>query len=225
MTNSSIDQLTILPPCNDSLELVFADPGFLLIEKPAGLLSVPGRHPKNWDCVISRLEGEYPTVAAIHRLDFDTSGIMVVSLNKAAHRAIARQFQERETKKVYTAVVAGRLAELEGVIDAPIAPDLDHRPKCKISSSNGKAAITHFKVLSHDASANTSRLLLYPKTGRSHQLRLHLSYLGHPILGCDFYAPEDIRAASSRLLLHATELHFQHPTTKKWVSGISQCPF
>lgn len=225
MTNPPPSKLAVLPACKEALEMLHEEPGFLFIAKPPGLLSVPGRNPKNWDCVISRLEGQYPSVSAVHRLDFDTSGVMVVSLSKFSHRAIAKQFQERETQKVYTAVVAGKFSSLQGIINAPIAPDAENRPKCKVCKTTGKEAITHYEVVSFNEDSNTSRVLLTPKTGRSHQLRLHLSHIGHPILGCDFYAPTEVREAATRLLLHATSLSFAHPETKKPTKGVSPCPF
>lgn len=214
----------VLPECHESLTILHQDKSFLLIEKPAGLLSVPGRNPANSDCVLTRLQAEYPSASIVHRLDFDTSGVMVVALNKAAHGKIARQFQERETFKLYHARVAGRPGADRGLIQQPIAPDRDNRPKYKIDAQ-GKPSETEYVLLSYDQVSDTSLLALYPKTGRSHQLRLHLAHIGCPILGCAFYAPDEVRALSERLLLHASELHFYHPEDNTLVKAYSQKPF
>lgn len=210
---TAVDDLAVLPPCTDELKILHGDAAFLIVDKPTRLLSVPGRHPLNRDSVIARLEAEFPAAAIVHRLDFDTSGIMVVPLGKAALSHISKQFQARTVHKTYTAVVNGLLAKDEGVIDLPIAADMDNRPKYKICADNGKKSVTEFSVISRDAQANTTRVLLHPVTGRSHQLRLHLQAIGHPILGCEFYADAEALAKSPRLLLHATELEFDHPHT------------
>ncbi|WP_041523288.1 RluA family pseudouridine synthase [Gilvimarinus agarilyticus] len=224
MSNSS-DDLAVLPKCHEPVDIVREDEGFVLVVKPAGLLSVPGRNRANYDCVLGRLQMEYPHASMIHRLDFDTSGIMVVARHKRAHAAIARQFEQRTTRKVYIAIVAGKLSDPAGEIDMPIAPDKDHRPRYKICETGGKPSITRYRVLSYDAATDTSRLELTPLTGRSHQLRVHLSAIGHPILGCHFYAPEPIQAAAPRLLLHAAELEFVGPDDGARVVGRAECPF
>jgi len=213
------DDLAILPTCTDEVEILQRDASFLLINKPTRLLSVPGRHPQNRDSVIARLLVDFPNAAIVHRLDFDTSGIMVIPLNKAALSHISKQFQARTTHKTYTAVVKGLLKDDSGVIDLAIAPDMENRPKYKICSETGRQSVTEFTVVSRDEIAQTSRLLLHPITGRSHQLRLHMLAIGHPILGCEFYADEVALNKSPRLLLHATELAFDHPVTGARVSG------
>ncbi len=207
---ADIDQLFILPPCDGQLEILQRDTDFLLINKPTRLLSVPGRHPQNRDSVISRLLPDYPSAAIVHRLDFDTSGVMVIPLNKPALSHISKQFQARTVSKHYTAVVAGLMVQGEGVIDFAIASD--EGPKYKICSATGKPSVTEYTVISRDEQAQTTRVLLHPITGRSHQLRLHLQALGHPILGCEFYGGEYAKVAD-RLLLHATDLRFTHPLT------------
>lgn len=203
-----IEQLFILPPCEGEIEILQETLDFLLINKPTRLLSVPGRHPQNRDSVISRLLPDYPGAAIVHRLDFDTSGVMVIPLNKPALSHISKQFQARTVSKHYTAVVAGLIEQSEGVIDLPIASA--EGPKYKICHTTGKPSITEYQVLARDASAQTTRVFLHPITGRSHQLRLHLQALGHPILGCEFYGG-DYANAADRLLLHATDLQFAHP--------------
>ncbi|UTF60734.1 pseudouridine synthase [Gilvimarinus sp. DA14] len=220
-----VNELAILPPCSEEIGILRQESDFLLISKPAGLLSVPGRHPDNHDCVHTRLLKLHPGCSIVHRLDFDTSGIMVVALNKAAHGYIARQFQERETYKLYTAVVAGRLAEPEGEVDLPISADKQNRPKYKIDADTGKPSVTRYRAQAFDASSNSSRVLLEPLTGRSHQLRLHMAALGHPILGCGFYAEPAIAALSPRLLLHATRLRFKAPGSGEVIEGECACPF
>lgn len=207
---ADIDQLFILPPCNGEIEILREERDFLLINKPTRLLSVPGRHPQNRDSVISRLLPDYPGAAIVHRLDFDTSGVMVVPLNKPALSHISKQFQARTVSKHYTAVVAGLVLQDKGVIDLPIASD--EGPKYKICPETGKSSVTEYKVIERDEAANTTRVFLHPITGRSHQLRLHLQALGHPILGCEFYGGDYARAAD-RLLLHATDLRFVHPVS------------
>jgi len=212
--STAIDDLHILPPCTEELKILQRDADFLIINKPPRLLSVPGRHPQNHDSVISRLLGEFPSAAIVHRLDFDTSGLMVIPLNKPALSHISKQFQARTIRKTYTAVVAGLVAADEGVIDLPIVADMDNRPKYKICHETGKPSVTEYTVVTRDTVACTSRLLLHPITGRSHQLRLHLQALGHPILGCEFYADSVALGQSARLLLHATQLSFYHPHTQ-----------
>lgn len=207
------DDLAVLPACTEDVGILRRDAEFLIINKPTRLLSVPGRHPKNRDSVITRLQAEYPNAEAVHRLDFDTSGVMVVPLTKSALSHISKQFQARSVHKTYTAVVNGLVEDDEGVIDLPIAADMENRPKYKICFLEGKKSVTEYKVLSRNENAHTTRVSLHPITGRSHQLRLHLQAIGHPILGCEFYADETALRKSPRLLLHATELAFSHPIT------------
>jgi tRNA pseudouridine32 synthase/23S rRNA pseudouridine746 synthase len=219
------DDLTVLPTCMEEVEILHRDATFVLINKPPRLLSVPGRHPKNRDSVIARLLVDFPNAAIVHRLDFDTSGIMVIPLNKAALSHVSKQFQARTTRKTYTAIVNGIVADNSGVIDLPITPDMKNRPKYKICAEAGRQSVTEFTVVSRDEIAHTSRVLLHPITGRSHQLRLHMQAIGHPILGCEFYADEAALNKSPRLLLHATELAFDHPVTGARIAGICNPPF
>lgn len=210
----------IPPPCKEEVKVVFSDDHILVIDKPSGLLSVPGRFVK--DCVEHRMKFEYPDLAVVHRLDLDTSGLMVFALTKHAARELSRQFREREVKKEYIAEVFGRVDE-GGVIDVPLAPDPDNRPRHRVDAANGKEAITRYEVIrSGDTS---SRLRLFPETGRSHQLRVHLAHLGHPILGCDLYAHKEAFSSASRLMLHAAGLCFTHPATESQVSFASQPGF
>lgn len=210
----------LVPHSQEPIQLLHADEDLLLVRKPHLLLSVPGRHPLNRDCLISRLQADYPTATAVHRLDLDTSGIMVIPLNRQTHSHISRQFQERAVDKSYHAIVYGEVRDNTGEIDLPIAADWENRPRQMISRERGKAALTRYSVLEH--MGDRTRLLLRPVTGRSHQLRIHLAEIGHPILGCDMYAHERALAMSQRLMLHATTLAFTHPGTGEWFSG--ECP-
>lgn len=208
------DQLFILPPCDGDIQILRKERDFLLINKPTRLLSVPGRHPQNRDSVISRLQVDYETATIVHRLDFDTSGVMVIPLNKAALSHISKQFQARTVSKHYIAIVAGLIKEDQGTINLPIAAA--EGPRYKICHESGKPSVTEYRVLTRDNEAGVTRVLLHPITGRSHQLRLHLQAMGHPILGCEFYGGE-FAAAADRLLLHATDLCFAHPATNESV--------
>jgi len=215
----------IIPPCERPVDILYQDEHLLFIHKPDLLLSIPGRHPLNKDCVITRLREDFPDASMVHRLDLDTSGLMVVPLRAEVHSHISRQFQERRVKKQYHAVVYGVPGQDAGEIDLPIAPDWTRRPRQKICHEKGKASLTRFEVLERRPSENCSRLLLLPETGRSHQLRIHLSEVGHPILGCDLYAHPEALAMSPRLLLHASYLGFTHPATGNWIEHSSSPEF
>ncbi len=205
----------IVPPCVESVDILYADAHLLFVRKPQLLLSVPGRHPANQDCVINRIRKTYPGASIVHRLDLDTSGIMVIPLDAPTHSHISRQFQQREVQKAYDAVVYGSVATDNGEIDLPIAPDWANRPRQKICAERGKQALTRYQVVKRES--DRSRLLLKPETGRSHQLRIHLAAIDHPILGCDLYAHEAALEMAPRLLLHARYLGFTHPATGEWI--------
>ncbi|MBT4518743.1 MAG: RNA pseudouridine synthase [Halieaceae bacterium] len=207
----------LVPHSREEIDILYEDNDLLMVRKPTLLLSIPGRHPLNKDCLITRLRQRFPTASIVHRLDLDTSGIMVIPLNKASHAHLSRQFQERRVEKAYHAIVYGVVRDDTGEINLPIARDWHNSPKQKICSTSGKAALTRFEVLSR--ARDRSRLLLTPITGRSHQLRIHLRELGHPILGCDMYAHNEALNMAPRLMLHASALAFAHPSTGKWVSG------
>ena len=224
MTNI-VDDLIVLPRCLEEMAILRRDSEFIIVNKPSRLLTVPGRHPQNNDSVIVRLQKLYPVAAIVHRLDFDTSGLLVVPLHKGSLSHISKQFQARTVHKTYTAVVNGLVKENKGVIDLPIAADMDNRPKYKICDVAGKKSTTEFTVLTRDEVANTTRILLHPITGRSHQLRLHMQAIGHPILGCEFYGDAETLSKAPRLLLHATELEFKHPKTGKKVVEVCEPPF
>ena len=223
--NESIDELPpyLVPHSQSPIRLIYEDTDLLLIDKPHHLLSVPGRHPLNHDSLIRRLQPRYPDVQAVHRLDLDTSGLMVVPKHRESLSELARQFQRRQIEKEYTAIVWGELAEDRGSIDLPIATDWPNRPKQIICEERGKHALTHFEVLIRGN--NRSLIKLKPVTGRSHQLRIHMQSLGHPIIGCDMYAHPEALEASDRLLLHATRLKLCAPSTGNWLSAFSPIPF
>lgn len=198
------------PPCHEPLQLLWQDDDLLIVNKPAFLLSVPGRGPLKQDCVINRLARQFAGVLLVHRLDLDTSGLMVFARHRSAQAHLARCFQQRQVDKEYRARVAGLVACDHGDIDLPIAADWANRPRQKISTE-GKSALTRYRVLARDPEQDSTLLALHPLTGRSHQLRIHMRELGHPIIGCDLYAPPEIMARSPRLLLHACRLALPHP--------------
>lgn len=207
-----------------NIDILFQDNDLLIVNKPAKLLTVPGRGPDKQDCLINRILVNFPSARIIHRLDMATSGIVVIALNPQTQADMSTLFAERQVEKTYIAVVAGRV-EATGIITLPLICDWDKRPKQKVDHEHGKSAHTDFTCLSYDANSNTSRVELRPLTGRSHQLRVHMLATGHPILGDYFYAPEDIKEASSRLLLHAQQLRFIHPRSQRAIFIESYAPF
>ena len=182
----------------------------MVVNKPSGLLSVPGRLDEHKDSVMTRIQRDFPQAESVHRLDMATSGVMVVALTKAAERELKRQFREREPAKTYVACIWGHPEKEAGLIDLPLICDWPNRPKQMVCFENGKAAQTEYQVLEYRAD-NSARVSLKPITGRSHQLRVHMLALGHPILGDNFYAHPDARAMAPRLLLHAESLTLTHP--------------
>tara|TARA_R110000823_G_scaffold210224_7_gene340502 strand:- start:747 stop:1433 length:687 start_codon:yes stop_codon:yes gene_type:complete len=210
----------LVPHSREPITILHADDDLLLVRKPHLLLSVPGRHPLNRDCLITRLQQDYPQASIVHRLDLDTSGVMVIPLNRESHAHISRQFQQRRVQKWYHAIVYGRVEPESGEIDLPIAPDWANRPRQVICHTRGKAALTRFEVL--ERGTDRTRVLLRPVTGRSHQLRIHMRELGHPILGCDMYAHPEALGMAQRLMLHASRIEFAHPLSGEWLVGA--CP-
>lgn len=222
--NARIDTF-VAPSCADDITILYQDDAILLINKPSGLLSLSGKNPLNLDSVHYRLVQQFPTALLLHRLDFGTSGIMIVALNQAVAAHINRQFQVRTVVKTYQAVLAGWVAADEGDIELPIAKDPVNFPKLKVCFATGKAASSHFQVLDRQTAPDTTRVLYTPGTGRTHQLRIHSAGLGHPILGCDLYGTTESQRMASRLLLHATSVEFDHPVSGDRFSGVSDCPF
>lgn len=204
-------------------DILFADNSVIVVTKASDLLSVPGRGEDKQDCLWRRVQQRFPTARIVHRLDYATSGIMVLGLDADSHRHLSIQFQNRTTDKRYEAVIAGHPATDSGLIDQPLRCDWDNRPLQIIDHEQGKSAQTHWKII--DQSIDRSRVSLLPVTGRSHQLRVHMQYLGHPILGDRFYASEEQIAASDRLLLHAQMLAFEHPVNGQRMQFESPTPF
>ena len=195
-------------PPDTPLDILHADHEVLVVNKPAGLLSVPGKGEHLADCLQSRLAAAFPEVLLVHRLDRDTSGVMVFGLTPHAQRSLNRQFETRRVKKVYVARVVGEVSDAEGVIDLPIGVDWPNRPLQQVDHENGRAAVTRWRV--QRRGEGETRMRLYPETGRSHQLRVHMLEIGHPILGDPFYASGAARAFP-RMMLHAESLRFAHP--------------
>lgn len=198
------------------LAVVHADDVLLVLDKPSGLLAVPGRGADKQDCLSARVQARYPDALIVHRLDMATSGLMVMARGVAAQRALSRAFAVRAVEKRYLAVVAGRLdAPLHGwgTIDLPIGADWPNRPMQRVDCVRGKPSLTRWRVLGCDSTGASTRVELIPVTGRSHQLRVHMHALGHPILGDRLYASPEVQNQAPRLLLHAGFLRFAHPAT------------
>ena len=199
------------PPMTPYLSIVYQDDDLLIVNKPSGLLTVPGKDPKHADCLIARVNRVFPTAKIVHRLDMATSGIICLAMHKEAHRNLSIQFQDRKTAKRYIARVFGKLEQQTGSVDLPLICDWPNRPKQMVDHDNGKPSLTHFKVLEYEHSA--TRVELTPITGRSHQLRVHMLSLGHPILGDKLYAHPEAFAMAPRLQLHAEMLTLAHPAS------------
>jgi tRNA pseudouridine32 synthase/23S rRNA pseudouridine746 synthase len=206
------------PALAAGLNVLFSDNYLLVLNKPSGLLSVPGRGEDKQDCLSRRAQAQYPDALIVHRLDMATSGLLLMARSLIIQRALSQLFERREVHKRYTAVVEGQLKPATspdgwGLIDLPIAVDWPRRPLRIIDTALGKPSQTRWRALEFDAAAHSTRVELEPLTGRSHQLRVHLQALGHPILGDALYAPEAVQAKAPRLLLHACALGFVHPAT------------
>jgi len=209
-------------PTDEQPRVIHADHEILVVDKPAGLLSVPGRGEDRADCLIERLRAAFPTVLLVHRLDMDTSGVMVFGLTRHAQRHLARQFQDRLTKKTYVARLWGRLQPGTGRVDLPLIVDWPNRPRQKVDHQQGRPAQTDWRVVK--ATDAETRVRLMPVTGRSHQLRVHMAQLGHPILGDPLYAA-GAAADFPRLMLHAESLRFKHPDTGVMQGFAAPAPF
>lgn len=208
------------PPLEPRLIVLHEDRDMLVVNKPGGLLSVPGRTPDLFDSVLSRVREIHPHAQAVHRLDLGTSGVLVVATRRKAEASLRQQFQDRLTRKVYLARVRGRVGEDEGRIDLPLVCDWPNRPRQMVCQTTGKAALTEFLVL--ERSEESTLVLLRPHTGRSHQLRVHMASLGHPIIGDNLYG--DARQGDA-LLLHASQLGLYHPFSGEWTVFHAPCDF
>lgn len=204
-------------------QVLYTDPSMVLIEKPSLLLSVPGRGEAKRDSVVSRLNENYPGIREVHRLDWETSGLMLLARSKEAHRELSRQFREREVTKHYTAVIFGVPAQAQGEVDLPLRCDWPNRPRQIVDPLQGKLSQTRWRLLQEDG--DSSRVELTPITGRTHQLRVHMQSLGHPILGDGLYAHVAARDMAPRLMLHASSLAFCHPLSGVRLSFSSPAPF
>lgn len=211
----------IYAPPQVPLAILYADDDIVVADKPAGLLSVPGRGPDRADCLITRLRAEFPSVLLVHRLDLDTSGVIVFALTSQAQAHLGRQFENRRTQKRYVALVSGHPAEDRGRVDLPLIVDWQNRPRQKVCHETGRPAQTDWRLLRHEG--ENARMRLTPITGRSHQLRVHMLALGHPILGDPLYATS--AADWPRLMLHAEELRLTHPATGQKMTFRAPVPF
>jgi tRNA pseudouridine32 synthase/23S rRNA pseudouridine746 synthase len=223
-----------------AVDVVYQDEHLIVLDKPADLLSVPGRGPDRADCLSARVQAVWPDALIVHRLDMATSGLLVMARGPHAQRQLSLAFAQRRTHKRYEAVVWGRLDAHDAnakasistdwqLIDQPLIVDWPNRPRSIVCPVNGKPSQTRWQVLAHEHHAATktplTRLALEPVTGRSHQLRVHLQYIGHPIVGDTLYAPIEAQHAAPRLLLHACQLGLPHPSTGQWCEWLSPVPF
>ena len=217
--------MTYSPPPLAPLDYLYSDPSMIIVNKPHGLLSVPGRGEHKQDCLLTRVQRDFPDALTVHRLDMQTSGLLVFARGPEMHRRLSRQFQDRKVDKLYVAVVIGKPENKSGEINLPLIVDWPNRPRQVVDHAIGKPALTRLQVLSYDAAGDTTRVLLLPETGRSHQLRVHLQAIGHPILGDELYAPPERHAQAPRLLLHAAFLAFSHPLSGERVEASCPPPF
>jgi tRNA pseudouridine32 synthase/23S rRNA pseudouridine746 synthase len=210
------------PPTEPWLNILHADDDIIVLDKPSGLLTVPGKDPRLSDSLETRVQAKWPTSKVVHRLDKDTSGLLLMALNKRALGILGSQFEHRKTAKSYVARVWGIMADDQGVIDLPLATDWENKPRQQVDREHGRPSRTEWRVLARED--NVTRVALIPHTGRTHQLRVHMMSLGHPILGDEFYATGEALAAADRLQLHASELGFTHPDGSP-MSFVSPPPF
>jgi len=211
-------------PLRQGIEIVTIDPSFLVANKPSGLLSVPGRGPDKADCLSARAQTEFPEALVVHRLDMETSGLIVFARSRDAQRALNRAFEQRLVAKCYVAVVTGIVEHDQGTIDLPLICDWPNRPRQMVEHAIGKSSVTHFTVLGRDETLMQTRVGLTPVTGRSHQLRVHMASLGHAIIGDSLYSV-NLPHEGQRLLLHAAKLGFPHPVSGETVNCSSDVPF
>jgi tRNA pseudouridine32 synthase / 23S rRNA pseudouridine746 synthase len=221
MRHWKIMQSAYSPP-TDPLTVLHQDHEIVVLDKPAGLLSVPGRGPELADCLITRVQAVFPEALLVHRLDRDTSGVIVFALTPHAQRNLSMQFEEKRTKKTYQARVQGLLEPRKGTVDLPLIVDWENRPRQMVCHDTGRPAITDWRVLRHEE--GTTRLRLMPRTGRTHQLRVHMLALGHVILGDSIYATGEA-AEYPRLMLHAEELRLNHPESGRGMAFRAPVPF
>lgn len=209
-------------PPTGPLAILHEDKAIIVVDKPAGLLTVPGKLENRQDCLVSRLQAARWDALTVHRLDCDTSGVIIFARTKQAQGFLGQEFEQRRAQKTYIARLKGRLEPDSGTVDLPLGSDWDYRPRQKVDHEHGRPAVTDWQVI--ERTDDETRVRLTPHTGRSHQLRVHMLSLGHPILGDQIYAPETLDRFS-RLMLHAETLSLHHPTTGEWVSFTAPVPF
>lgn len=220
---SAVPELPYRPPPDHGLRVVHRDAALLVVDKPAGLLAVPGRGEARHDCLASRVRTDYPEARVVHRLDMATSGLLVFARDGESQRRLGQAFAERRVHKGYVAIVAGRIPAA-GLIELPLAADWPNRPRQKVDLA-GRPALTRYAALDHDPATDRTRVVLFPETGRTHQLRVHLAAIGHPILGDALYGADEIVSGNGRLLLHAEWLSFVHPYSGETIALDSPPPF
>lgn len=213
-----------IPPHDIVLDIVYQDDFLLVVNKPAEFLAVPGRGPDKADNLTTRVQKEFPEALSVHRLDMSTSGLLVLARGKEMHSRLSQLFRDRKVKKCYTALVAGRMMAAWGAVDLPLGPDWPNRPRQKVDFANGKISLTRYSLLAHDPASGISRVALEPFTGRTHQLRVHMAAIGHPILGDRLYWNK-IGPNAGRLMLHANMLSFTHPFSLEPLTVVSEAPF
>ena len=211
-------------PPKKPLEIIYIDSSIIVLNKPAGLLTVPGRPESHSDCLLTRVRKEVFGALLVHRLDLDTSGVIIFARTSSSQVNMGRQFEERRTKKIYRARVHGNIKKDAGIIDLPIIIDWPNTPIQKVCFEKGKNSITEYKVLERQ-NTKVSLVELHPITGRTHQLRLHMKSIGHPVLGDPLYADEKSFKASKRLDLHSFSLEITHPKTDQIMSFSAPLPF
>lgn len=222
MLNPMPKTFVYTPPAEPWLSVLHADEDIVVLDKPSGLLSVAGKDPALADCLEARVKERWPTAAMAHRLDMDTSGVLVMALNKPALGHVGQEFEQRRAQKSYVARVWGEVEGESGTIELPLATDWENKPRQRVDHERGRMSRTEWHVEAREP--GITRMRLIPHTGRTHQLRVHMLALGHPILGDAFYATGPALAAASRLQLHAEELAFNHPRGG-WVRFVSPAPF
>lgn len=207
----------------NDLPIIYRDECLLVLDKPSGLLAVPGRGAELADCLSARVQEIFPTALVVHRLDRDTSGVLLMALTPAAQRELGRQFESRAVEKKYRAIVHGRPRDETGVIELPLRKDFDHPPRHMVDHDLGRPAVTRYRVLA--CASDRAYLEIEPLTGRSHQIRIHLAAIGHPILGDPLYADEAVQQLAPRLMLHARCLALRHPASGELMEWSAPLPF
>lgn len=225
VASKATDDFIYQPPQTPFLQLVYFDADIVVATKQSGLLSVPGKAAAHQDSLERRLARVWPHIRVVHRLDMATSGLIIFAQHKAAQSHLSKQFQARSVVKHYLAKVQNRLPAQCGEVDLPLRCDWPRRPKQMVCHAQGKAALTHYRELAYDAATNSSLVELFPVTGRSHQLRVHMDALGCPILGDRLYGDSASQSAAPRLQLHAEHLAFQHPSTDQPMTFTCRAPF